>query len=53
MPSERFKRLPEEKQKKIRDACMAEYTRTNDRKSIAQPYDRRCRNLPGQFLYVF
>lgn len=53
MPSERFKRLPEEKQKKIRDACMAEYTRTNDRKSIAQPYDRRCRNLPGSFYTYF
>ena len=26
MPSERFNRLPEEKRKKIRDACMAEYT---------------------------
>ena len=33
MPSERFKRLPEEKQKKIRDACMAEYTRTTIEKA--------------------
>lgn len=33
MPSERFKRLPEEKQKKIRDACMAEYTRTSIEKA--------------------
>ena len=33
MPSERFKRLPEEKQKKIRDACMVEYTRTTIEKA--------------------
>ena len=33
MPSERFKRLPEEKQKKNRDACMAEYTRTTIEKA--------------------
>ncbi len=33
MPSERFKRLPEDKKKKIRDACMAEYTRTTIEKA--------------------
>ncbi len=33
MPSERFKRLSVEKQKKIRDACLAEYTRTTIEKA--------------------
>lgn len=52
MPSERFKRLPEENRRKIRDACMAEYTRTTiEKASLNRMIDARISR--GSFYTYF
>lgn len=53
MPSERFKRLPRKNRRKSGTRVWLNIRGPTIEKSIAQPYDRRCRNLRGSFYTYF